>query len=93
MASAEHRRKVRLFGRGVVFERASPPRAGRLGDLGGPGGAQVAWFKDPDGNVLSLTQGISEPRSDAIVPEIFVDDGARALAFYTEAFDALEISP
>jgi predicted enzyme related to lactoylglutathione lyase len=21
-----------------------------------PGGAQIAWFKDPDGNVLSLTQ-------------------------------------
>jgi predicted enzyme related to lactoylglutathione lyase len=21
-----------------------------------PGGAQVAWFRDPDGNVLSLTQ-------------------------------------
>ena len=21
-----------------------------------PGGAQVAWFHDPDGNVLSLTQ-------------------------------------
>jgi predicted enzyme related to lactoylglutathione lyase len=21
-----------------------------------PGGAKVAWFKDPDGNVLSLTQ-------------------------------------
>ena len=22
-----------------------------------PGGASVAWFKDPDGNLLSLTQG------------------------------------
>jgi hypothetical protein len=21
-----------------------------------PGGAKVAWFKDPDGNTLSLTQ-------------------------------------
>jgi hypothetical protein len=22
-----------------------------------PGGARVAWFKDPDGNTLSLTEG------------------------------------
>jgi hypothetical protein len=22
-----------------------------------PAGAKVAWFKDPDGNTLSLTQG------------------------------------
>jgi predicted enzyme related to lactoylglutathione lyase len=21
-----------------------------------PGGAKIAWFKDPDGNILSLTQ-------------------------------------
>jgi predicted enzyme related to lactoylglutathione lyase len=21
-----------------------------------PGGARIAWFKDPDGNVLSLTE-------------------------------------
>ncbi|WP_298271251.1 hypothetical protein [Gemmatimonas sp.] len=22
-----------------------------------PGGARIAWFKDPDGNLLSLTEG------------------------------------
>jgi catechol 2,3-dioxygenase-like lactoylglutathione lyase family enzyme len=27
-----------------------------LGIWRSPGGARVAWFKDPDGNVLSLTQ-------------------------------------
>ncbi len=27
-----------------------------LGVWNAPGGAQVAWFKDPDGNTLSLTQ-------------------------------------
>ena len=27
-----------------------------LGVWSAPGGARVAWFKDPDGNVLSLTQ-------------------------------------
>jgi hypothetical protein len=45
-----------LTARGVTFERY----AGLLQDSSGictfPGGAQVAWFKDPDGNVLSLTQ-------------------------------------
>jgi uncharacterized glyoxalase superfamily protein PhnB len=59
-----------------------------------PGGAQVAWFKDPDGNVLSLTEEhtvrASVPR-DNIVPELFVDDGARALAFYCAAFGATEL--
>jgi|SRR5690349_4416998 catechol 2,3-dioxygenase-like lactoylglutathione lyase family enzyme len=28
----------------------------RLGIWIAPGGAKVAWFKDPDGNVLSLTE-------------------------------------
>ena len=27
-----------------------------LGIWNAPGGTFVAWFKDPDGNVLSLTQ-------------------------------------
>ena len=27
-----------------------------LGIWRSPSGAQVAWFKDPDGNTLSLTQ-------------------------------------
>jgi hypothetical protein len=28
----------------------------QLGIWNAPGGAKVAWFKDPDGNVLSVTQ-------------------------------------
>jgi predicted enzyme related to lactoylglutathione lyase len=27
-----------------------------LGIWGAPGGARVAWFKDPDGNLLSVSQ-------------------------------------
>lgn len=42
--------------RGVVFERF----AGMEHDLNGvvvtPGGARVAWFRDPDGNILSVVQ-------------------------------------
>ena len=44
-----------LAGRGVTCERFEG-----LSDADGvwttPGGDRIAWFKDPDGNVLSLTQ-------------------------------------
>ncbi|HEY4050378.1 MAG TPA: VOC family protein [Acidobacteriaceae bacterium] len=42
---------------GVVFERfASFMQQDELGIWAAPSGAKVAWFKDPDGNLLSLTQ-------------------------------------
>jgi catechol 2,3-dioxygenase-like lactoylglutathione lyase family enzyme len=41
--------------RGVVFERYPWLEQDKLGIWAAPGGAQVAWFKDPDGNVLSLS--------------------------------------
>ncbi len=41
---------------GVVFERfASLPQDG-VGIWSAPDGSKVAWFKDPDGNTLSLTE-------------------------------------
>ena len=43
-------------GRGVVFERYDLPGRAENGICMFPDGAQVAWFKDPDGNILSLTQ-------------------------------------
>ena len=42
--------------RGVDFERFDGVEQDELGVWAAPGGALVAWFKDPDGNVLSLTQ-------------------------------------
>jgi catechol 2,3-dioxygenase-like lactoylglutathione lyase family enzyme len=42
--------------RGVSFERYSSLEQDSLGIWAAPGGARVAWFKDPDGNVLSVTQ-------------------------------------
>lgn len=45
-----------LTKRGVVFERFEGIEHDELGIWRSPGGAQVAWFKDPDGNTLSLTQ-------------------------------------
>ena len=42
---------------GVKFERYSFPGQDEMGIWTVPGGAaRVAWFKDPDGNVLSLSQ-------------------------------------
>jgi predicted enzyme related to lactoylglutathione lyase len=45
-----------LTARGVAFERFEGVEQDALGVWRSPGGAQVAWFKDPDGNTLSLTQ-------------------------------------
>ena len=41
-----------LESRGCVFE-SYPWAGGKVWTA--PGGSQVAWFKDPDGNVLSLS--------------------------------------
>ena len=41
---------------GVSFERYSFLESDERGIWTSPDGAQVAWFKDPDGNTLSLTQ-------------------------------------
>lgn len=45
-----------LAGRGVRFERYEGLGQDESGVWEAPSGAKVAWFKDPDGNVLSLTQ-------------------------------------
>jgi catechol 2,3-dioxygenase-like lactoylglutathione lyase family enzyme len=45
-----------LRDRGVAFEVFAGMDQDELGVWTAPGGARVAWFKDPDGNVLSLTE-------------------------------------
>jgi catechol 2,3-dioxygenase-like lactoylglutathione lyase family enzyme len=42
--------------KGVEFERFPGMEQDQLGVWSSPSGAKVAWFKDPDGNVLSLTE-------------------------------------
>ena len=46
-----------LAAKGVTFERYPGMDQDAAGAWSSPGGAKVAWFKDLDGNLLSLTQG------------------------------------
>jgi catechol 2,3-dioxygenase-like lactoylglutathione lyase family enzyme len=47
----------RLTAAGVVFQRYSGLNdSDPLGIWTSPSGARIAWFNDPDGNVLSVTQ-------------------------------------
>jgi len=41
---------------GVRFERFSGMKQDELGAWTAPSGARVAWFRDPDGNILSLSE-------------------------------------
>jgi len=45
-----------IVGKGAELVRYPHLEQDALGIWGSPGGARVCWFKDPDGNVLSLTQ-------------------------------------
>ena len=41
---------------GVQFERYEYMQQDEMGIWTSPNGAKVAWFKDPDGNVLSISE-------------------------------------
>ena len=41
---------------GVSFERYAQLKQDELGVWTSPTGARVAWFKDPDGNILSISE-------------------------------------
>jgi catechol 2,3-dioxygenase-like lactoylglutathione lyase family enzyme len=42
--------------KGVKLERYPGVEQDKLGVWNSPSGAKVAWFRDPDGNVLSVTE-------------------------------------
>jgi catechol 2,3-dioxygenase-like lactoylglutathione lyase family enzyme len=46
--------------KGVFFEHYDMPGLDRQGDVYVAQGMKTAWFKDPDGNILSLFEGESE---------------------------------
>jgi hypothetical protein len=45
-----------LAAKGIKFERYPWMEQDDLGIWSAPSGAKVAWFKDPDGNVLSVSR-------------------------------------
>ena len=45
-----------LAAKGVTFERYDHFEQNKLGIWTAPSNAKIAWFKDPDGNLLSLTE-------------------------------------
>jgi catechol 2,3-dioxygenase-like lactoylglutathione lyase family enzyme len=45
-----------LRSRGVEFEKYAFLEQDVIGVWTAPSGAKIAWFKDPDGNLLSLTE-------------------------------------
>ena len=47
-----------LQGKGVQFERFGFFKQDELGIWTAPTGQKVAWFKDPDGNILSVSQHV-----------------------------------
>jgi len=55
VASAESTVRA-LREKGIEFERFPAMNQTDLGIWRSPSGAQVAWFKDPDGNILSITE-------------------------------------
>jgi catechol 2,3-dioxygenase-like lactoylglutathione lyase family enzyme len=71
-----------LAARGVPLERFEGMAQDELGVWTTPGGDLVAWFKDPDGNVLSLTQLVA--RDAVALPA--------AISVYQHAHDRRETS-
>lgn len=45
-----------LSGNGVRFERFDGLKQDEMGIWTSPTGARVAWFRDPDGNILSISE-------------------------------------
>jgi catechol 2,3-dioxygenase-like lactoylglutathione lyase family enzyme len=53
-----HELAANMAKKGVVFERYEQLPQDNLGIWTAPGGARVAWFKDPHGNVLSISEHV-----------------------------------
>jgi catechol 2,3-dioxygenase-like lactoylglutathione lyase family enzyme len=55
---AIHQVVASLTNKGIVFERYNFLEQDIAGVWTAPGGDKVAWFKDPDGNILSLSEHV-----------------------------------
>ena len=48
-----------LKARGVAFEEYNMPGMKTVNGIATAGGAKTAWFKDPDGNILAVSQRLA----------------------------------
>ena len=51
------REVTELKARGVTFEEYDTPGMKTVNGVATAGGSKVAWFKDPEGNILAIVQG------------------------------------
>jgi len=58
MVSDIEKTVAELQEKGIVFEKFGLKNQDERGIWSSPGGDKVAWFKDPDGNVLSVSQHV-----------------------------------
>jgi catechol 2,3-dioxygenase-like lactoylglutathione lyase family enzyme len=49
---------AKLTAKGLLFEQFGLPNQDEAGVWTAPTGDKVAWFKDPDGNILSLSEHV-----------------------------------
>jgi catechol 2,3-dioxygenase-like lactoylglutathione lyase family enzyme len=49
---------AKLTAKGLLFEQFGLPNQDEAGVWATPTGDKVAWFKDPDGNILSLSEHV-----------------------------------
>jgi catechol 2,3-dioxygenase-like lactoylglutathione lyase family enzyme len=49
---------AKLTAKGLLFEQFGLPNHDEAGVWTAPTGDKVAWFKDPDGNILSLSEHV-----------------------------------
>jgi predicted enzyme related to lactoylglutathione lyase len=54
------REVAELKAKGVQFEHYDMPGASQDGDIVTAGGAKAAWFKDTEGNILAIIQGLDD---------------------------------
>jgi catechol 2,3-dioxygenase-like lactoylglutathione lyase family enzyme len=79
------REVTRLRERGVVFEDYDFGDFRTVdGIMAGPDGSHTAWFKDSEGNIISLTSSPQDPRPPSLSPMLAASDLARAKAWYAD---------
>jgi catechol 2,3-dioxygenase-like lactoylglutathione lyase family enzyme len=68
-----------LVAKGVVFQRFKGMNQDDIGIWPSPEGRQVCWFKDPDGNILSLTQEVVSSSSGLQIKHASGQQGVRSV--------------